>query len=92
MLNMSRMTAVIGLALGLVHAACDKTPSRVPCTAETDTTTCKAGETCLWIHDGAGYFCATACSGGAGCPSGSKCKAGAASGCQTCQNLIDVCE
>jgi hypothetical protein len=86
-----RAFTLLALSAALGDGACDKSPSRVRCTGEADTMTCKSPEECAWIHDGAGYFCASLCAGGA-CSSGHACKTGAASSCQTCQDLLDICE
>ena len=81
----------LALAAAVEDGGCDNSPSRVHCTGETDTATCQSPDKCVWIHDGAGYFCASLCAAGT-CSSGHACKTGAASSCQTCENLIDICE
>jgi hypothetical protein len=86
-----RAFTLLALSATLGGGACDKSPSRVRCTGEADTATCKSPGKCAWIHDGAGYFCASLCAAGA-CSSGHVCKSGAASSCQGCQDLLDICE
>jgi hypothetical protein len=55
---------------------------------------CGAGESCLWVHDGdrSGYFCVATCSEERACPDGASCRAGGASSCATCMDLLDICE
>ena len=93
MRDVSQMLALLGLTLAVGSAAaCDRSTNRARCVGEADAATCQRGETCSWLHDGADYFCATLCSQGRLCPSGLTCKTGAASSCQTCQDLLDICE
>ncbi len=63
-------------------------------TGEADVSRCKAGENCLWVHNGdkSGLFCAATCKSDGTCPSGTSCHSGGASSCATCMDLIDVCE
>jgi hypothetical protein len=81
------------LASLLLGGACAQS-SRTPCQGGSDTSTCGPGATCLWMQVGneSGYFCAIDCTGGAACPTGQACVAEAATSCQTCDNLLDVCE
>jgi len=67
---------------------------RARCNGGEDQTTCGSGEICLWLHLGtsSGYFCATPCTADKTCAAGKTCKEGAASSCDVCQNLIDICE
>lgn len=87
-----RAIALLMLSAALAGAACDEATTRARCTSETDTTVCKSAETCVWIHDGAGFFCAVQCSVGTTCPGGLSCKTAAASSCQTCQDVLDICD
>jgi hypothetical protein len=68
--------------------------SRMVCQGDSDVSTCGAGASCVWMHVGneSGYFCAIDCTGGGACPSGQACVTEAASSCQTCDDLLDVCE
>ena len=84
------------LLLVAAGPACKGNP-RTPCGAEAgegDSTVCQNGESCLWLNLGndSGYFCAVVCGPGNSCPSIRTCKIGGASGCATCQSLINVCE
>jgi hypothetical protein len=84
------------LLLGAGGTAC-KDSLRTPCAgegAEGDSTVCRDGQDCLWLNLGSesGYFCGTVCGPKSSCPAGLTCKTGGASGCMTCQDLIDVCE
>jgi hypothetical protein len=67
---------------------------RTPCTGMDDQTTCGPNAVCLWIHDGSssGYLCATTCTTNKPCPAGQSCKAGGASSCDVCQDLVDICK
>ena len=92
---MPRFRAGLSLLLAslLLGGACAQS-SRTLCQGDSDTSTCGSGATCLWMQVGneSGYFCAIDCSGGAACPTGQVCVAEAAASCQTCDNLLDVCE
>lgn len=90
----SGMSRLLFLAAAcLFVTSCDGGHGRKRCEAP-DATSCGSSESCLWVHDGndSGYFCALPCSSDKSCPNGESCKAGAASSCATCQDLIDVCE
>ena len=84
------------LLLVAASPAC-KNDDRTSCAAEAgdgDSTACRDGESCLWLNLGkdSGYFCAALCGPDDSCPSGLTCKIGGASGCATCQSLVNVCQ
>ena len=85
------MRFAVLMALLLGGAACD---DRLKCSGDSDQNTCPQGETCVWLGlDGKqGYFCAQICSAEEPCGSGETCKANRASSCQTCQDVLDVCD
>ena len=85
-----RFAVVLALLLG--GAACGE--DRRKCNGDADQTTCGSGDTCVWLGLGAtqGYFCAQICSVEEPCDSGETCKADSASSCQTCHDILSICE
>jgi hypothetical protein len=93
-MNLTRaFLSVVAGAILVVTSCGGLGHSRKRCEPE-DASPCRSGEECLWVHDGdnSGYFCARTCSQASACPDGESCKAGGASGCMTCQDLVDICE
>jgi hypothetical protein len=81
------------LVLALFGVACEHArPTRARCSEDPDAAGCPQGQQCVWIHANNGLFCAVDCGAGGGCEAGQICKSGAASSCQTCPDIVDVCE
>jgi hypothetical protein len=88
--SLTGLALLVGLSLAV---ACAET-SRNRCQSDSDVTTCGSVASCVWTRAGneTGYFCAIICNGGGACPSGQSCVPEVARSCQTCQDLVDVCE